>query len=80
MNKQEIMSELEQIFMDVFAREDIQLSETTSTGDVEGWDSLMHITILEAVQNQYSIVFELEEIVEMKTVGDILQAIVSKIS
>ena len=74
------MSELEQIFMDVFAREDIQLSETTSTGDVEGWDSLMHITILEAVQNQYSIVFELEEIVEMKTVGDILQAIVSKIS
>lgn len=74
------MSELEQIFMDVFAREDIQLSETTNTGDVEGWDSLMHITILEAVQNQYSIVFELEEIVEMKTVGDILQAIVSKIS
>lgn len=80
MNKQEIMSELEQIFMDVFAREDIQLSETTSTGDVEGWDSLMHITILEAVQNQYSIAFELDEIVEMKTVGDILQAIVSKIS
>ena len=79
MVKEEILKKLQEIFMDVFADENISLNENTNANDIEGWDSLTHITILEAVQDEYGITFELDEIIEMQNVGDMIDAIARKI-
>lgn len=79
MVKEEILKKLQEIFMDVFADESISLNEHTNANDIEGWDSLTHITILEAVQDEYGITFALDEIIEMQNVGDMIDAITRKI-
>lgn len=79
MVKEEILKKLQEIFMDVFADEQISLNENTNANDIEGWDSLTHITILEAVQDEYGVAFDLDEIIEMQNVGDMIDAISRKI-
>lgn len=79
MSKQEVILKLEKIFADVFANDKILLNEDTNANDIEGWDSLAHITILEAVQDEYGVTFDLDEIIEMQNVGDMIDAIVRKI-
>ena len=79
MSRQDIRLKLNDIFADVFADEQISLNENTNANDIEGWDSLTHITILEAVQDEYGVAFDLDEIIEMQNVGDMIDAISRKI-
>lgn len=79
MDKKKVLKKLEKIFEDVFAYDEIMLNEDTNANDIEGWDSLTHITILEAVQDEYGVKFNLDEIIEMKNVGDIINAILNKV-
>ena len=78
MRREEIVKKLEEIFSDLFD-EEISLSDQMSPADIEEWDSLMQISILAAVQYEFDVSFEIDEIVAMKNVGDIVAAIREKI-
>jgi acyl carrier protein len=78
MRREEIVKKLEEIFSDLFD-EEISLSDQMSPADIEEWDSLMQISILAAVQDEFDVSFEIDEIVAMKNVGDIVAAIREKI-
>ena len=78
MIREEVMSKLQDIFVDVFDDENVVVSDTTSAVDIEGWDSLAHINILAAVQDEFKISFDLDEIVVMNNVGEMLDAIIKK--
>ena len=78
MRREEIGKKLEEIFSDLFD-EEISLSDQMSPADIEEWDSLMQISILAAVQDEFDVSFEIDEIVAMKNVGDIVAAIREKI-
>ena len=74
MRREEIVKKLEEIFSDLFD-EEISLSDQMSPADIEEWDSLMQISILAAVQDEFDVSFEIDEIVAMKNVGDIREKI-----
>lgn len=76
MEKETVMQIVEEIFQDVFDDKNLVLSETTNANDIEGWDSLTHITILEAVQDEFGIQFSLDEMIELNDVGKMVEAIV----
>lgn len=78
MRRDEIVKKLEEIFSDLFD-EEISLSDQMSPADIDEWDSLMQISILAAVQDEFDVSFEIDEIVAMKNVGDIVAAIREKI-
>lgn len=78
MRREEIVKKLEEIFSDLFD-EEISLSDQMSPADIEEWDTLMQISILAAVQDEFDVSFEIDEIVAMKNVGDIVAAIREKI-
>ncbi len=75
MTRQEIFAALSEVFADVFDREDIELTETTTAKDVEGWDSLTHIALLAAVEDEFSIRFDMKEVQGLKDVGAMADAI-----
>lgn len=75
MDNKTILEKLQEIFRDVFGNKNIEISPETSTDNMEDWDSMMHISILAAVQDEFKIRFGLDEIVEMKSVGDIIVSI-----
>ncbi|MBQ9438966.1 MAG: acyl carrier protein [Lachnospiraceae bacterium] len=79
MDRDTLVKKLQKIFSDVFGEENLNINEGTTPGDIEAWDSLAQISILEAVQDEFNISFSIDEIMEMKSVGAILDAVLGKL-
>jgi acyl carrier protein len=79
MPEAEIYAALEDIFHDVFLRDDIKLTPQTTAKDVAGWDSFKQIEIILAVEGQYHIKFNTRELDSLLSVGDLVRAIASKV-
>lgn len=75
MSRQDIFAKLTEIFEDVFDREGIELAEETTAKDVEGWDSLTHIALLAAVEDEFDIKFDMKDVQGLKDVGALVSAI-----
>lgn len=55
------MERLTRIFREVFDNDSIVLRDDMTSGDIEGWDSLSHIDLLYAIENEFGIVFTIGE-------------------
>ena len=72
------MDKLNTIFRNVFNDDDLTVDESTTAGDVEGWDSLMHVTLLVNVEKAFGIKFSSAEVAGLKSVGDLFRLIESR--
>ena len=79
MSRECILRKVQEIFVDVFGDENILIKEETDANDIDGWDSFMHITLLEVIQDEFGVKFEFDEIIDMKNVSDIIEAVYNKI-
>ena len=75
MTRDEIYARLNEVFRDVFDNQDINVSESTTAKDIEGWDSLTHISLLSAIEDEFGMEFSMGEAVKMKNVGDMVAII-----
>ena len=77
-----ILSEVTEIARNVFGDDEIVLTETTTAGDVDGWDSLMHLNLVIGLERQFKVRFSTAEIAQMKedgqNIGTLVQLIASK--
>lgn len=78
MNKNEVLSKVQEIFRDVLDNEEIELTFDTVADDVEEWDSLSHIQLIVAIEKYFDLKFTAKEIMEWNTVGDMINRIVGK--
>lgn len=74
-----VLDELNDLFRQVFEDPEIVVSAETTADDVDGWDSLSHITLISAVEAHFQIEFSRREVARLKNVGDLLNAIESKL-
>ena len=75
MNRTEIFEKLTEVFRDVFDDESIELAETTTAADIEDWDSLSHIMLLSAVEDDFGIKFDMKAVQGLKDVGAMVDLI-----
>jgi acyl carrier protein len=80
MTKDEIKSKITQIFRDVLDDTTIELHRETTADDIEGWDSLAHISIIVAAEKEFKIKFDLYELKRLHTVGELLDLVEMKMS
>ncbi len=73
-----ILDELTKLLQDIFVRDDLVLTPATSAADVPGWDSMKQIEINIAVEERYGVRFTAREVDAMRSVGDLIDAIVAK--
>ena len=78
MNREEITAKLTEVFRDVFDDEKIELSDTTTAGDIEAWDSLEHISLIAAVEKAFKMRFTMREVSGMKNVGEMIDILVQR--
>ena len=78
MEKKVIMTEIQEIFREVLDNEEIEINFETVADDIEEWDSLSHIQLIVAIEKQFKIKFSSKELMEWKTVGDMIDCICSK--
>ena len=73
------MERLNAIFCEVFDDDDLKIAPQMTANDVDGWDSLSHITLIVAVESAFKIRFSQKELLTFKNIGDLLNSIESKI-
>lgn len=73
-----ILEKINQIFKEVLEHDNFQLAPTTTTKDVEGWESSTHMMIISEIEDQFNIEFELDELWTMKNIGDLVASVASK--
>jgi acyl carrier protein len=75
MEQQELLNEVNKIFIDVLDNKNIVLSKDTSAEDIEEWDSLNHIQLVVAIEKHFKQRFTSREIQGWKNVGEMCDAI-----
>ena len=75
MSEQEIYDRLNEVFRDVFDDDEITVNEDTTADDIEDWDSLEHINLISAVEDEFGIRYKMGEVSSMKNVGEMVEII-----
>jgi acyl carrier protein len=78
MGNNEVMNRLTGVFQCVFGDETLTLARGTTARDVEGWDSLMHINLIVAIEREFKIRFTTREIARLQNVGELIDLIAGK--
>jgi acyl carrier protein len=80
MEEKDIMIQVSGIFCKVLKKDNITLAPTTTTADIDGWDSLSHMMIIDSIEKHFSIKFKLMEIMKFNNVGDMVACINKKLT
>lgn len=78
MNREHVFERLNIVFRDVFDDESIILNDDTTSNDIEDWDSLEHINLIVAVEKEFDMKFNMNEVITMKNVGEMVDIIISR--
>ncbi len=77
--KNKIKEELTTIFRNVFTDPKLEINDEMSSKDVENWDSLAHLIMLNEVESHFDISFKIREMAGIQSVGDLMNAIEAKL-
>ncbi len=80
MTREELFEQLNEVFQDVFDDESITVNDATTANDIEDWDSLEHINLINAVEQKFGIKFDMGQIITMKNVGEMANIIESQLN
>lgn len=78
MNKNEIIKRLTEVFRDVFDDDSIVITAKTTANDIDDWDSIEHINLIGAVEDEFSMRFKMREVSGMKNVGEMIDIIAQR--
>ena len=79
MSREEIFNGVQNIFRDIFDDNDLIISDSTNSDEIEDWDSLNHINLVSAIEKEFKIRFALRELMTLKDVGAMIDLMVKKL-
>ncbi|MGO9089210.1 MAG: acyl carrier protein [bacterium] len=79
-DRTQIKARLQNVFRDVFDNEEIELFDEMTAEDVEEWDSLKHVQLVVASEQEFGVTFKTAEIMELKNVGEFISLIHKKLA
>lgn len=78
MTRQEIMDKVTEIFRDVFDDEELVITDSTNSDDIEDWDSLEHISLIISMEKEFNMKFDIKEVNKLENVGQMIDLIKRK--
>jgi acyl carrier protein len=76
--REDVFSKLSKIFEEVMDIDEVDLHDDTTAADIEEWDSLSHVRLIVSVERSFGIRFTNKEVEQLKTVGELVDAILEK--
>ena len=78
MDRKEIFEKLTEIFRDVMDNDEIVLEENTTAEDIEEWDSLAHVQLIEQIETVFGVRFSAKEMTSWDELGELVDSIQAK--
>lgn len=75
MSREEIFEKVVEILRDEFEDDELEITNETTASDVEGWDSLAHLSVVHEIEVEFGIKFNIGEIQEFKNVGEMVDSV-----
>lgn len=72
MTEETIYQRINEVFQDVFDDDTITVNANTTADDIEDWDSLEHINLVVAIEEEFGMKFKMSEVTGMKNVGEMV--------
>ena len=79
MTHEQIHERLTDVFRDIFDDPALQITDTTTANDVEDWDSITHINLINAVEKSFKVSFNTKDVKGLANVGDFIRLIGSRV-
>jgi acyl carrier protein len=79
MERTDIEKKLTGIFRSTFNDDSLLLTDDLTANDIDQWDSLSHMQLIDGVEEGFSIKFKLKDLNKMRNVGDMIDLIISKL-
>ena len=79
MDRTEVFEKMKEICKDVFGDDSLVLNETSTAKDVDGWDSLTHLSLVNELEETFDVAFTLDETARSRNLGDLLNALMKHI-
>jgi acyl carrier protein len=67
------------IAADLFHLAPEQIGERSSPEQIEAWNSVQHLNLILALEGEFNLYFEPEEIDQMKTIGEVSGMVAAKL-
>jgi acyl carrier protein len=78
LNREEVVERLNPLFRDIFDDDAISVTDDTTAADIDGWDSLAHITLILGVEREFRIKMTAAEVGSLKNVGQMIDIITAR--
>jgi len=72
------LARLNEVFREVFDDDDLVITRATTAKDIDGWDSLMHVTMIVNVERAFGLKFTSAEVAGLKNVGELEDLIIRR--
>lgn len=74
MNREELQIEIQGIARKTFQKPELEITDALSAADVDTWTSLSFTQFIAAIEKQYGFKFKLMELLQLRTMGAIVDA------
>jgi acyl carrier protein len=75
---QETLDKVNAVFRNVFDDDSLVITPQTTAADIDGWDSVMHVSLTLSIEKAFGIRFTSTQIASMNNVGDMVAIIEAK--
>lgn len=79
MEKKELMDKLTEIFREVMDNDEIVLNDETTSEDIEEWDSLSHIELIDVIGKELGVKITSMEFRGWENVGEMVESLLQKL-
>ncbi len=70
----DVQEKVIQVLVNILQVSPDKISTKTTSDDVEKWDSLNHINMIQALEQEFGVRYDEEQVVSMLSVGEIIKA------
>jgi acyl carrier protein len=80
MERSDIRAKVQEILRDIVDDDEVVVTDETVADDVVDWDSTNHVRLIVAIEEEFHIRFETDEITKPESVGDLVDLISAKLA
>ena len=80
MERKQIFDKLNEIFQDVMDNDEIVVNDSSSSRDIDEWDSLAHIQLIIAIEKAFSVKISASEANKWENVGAMVDDLLERIN